>query len=102
MAYDMIKTVLEAENVAKNDEKKALKSAEEIIAEAENTASALQQAAVEQAKYDAKIIVSKAEEESEGILKQAHKLAELREKKVISDNEKKYEDAIKKIIESLA
>lgn len=102
MAYDMIKTVLQAESVSKTDEEKARDFANQIIEEAKNTASALEQATVEQAKYDAKIIVSKAEEEAEGILKQAEKLAELREKKVIADNEKKYEEAIKTIIESIA
>ena len=57
---------------------------------------------LEQAKYDANMLIAKADEDAEGIMKQAEKLAELREKKVITENEKKYEDAIKKIIESIA
>ena len=102
MAYDMIKTVLEAENAAKKEEEKARDLAKQIIDEAENTASALRQATIEQAKYDANLLIAKADEDAEGISNQAEKLAELREKKVITDNEKKYDDAIKKIIESIA
>ncbi|MBQ4207720.1 MAG: hypothetical protein II621_05380 [Clostridia bacterium] len=98
MAYEMIKTVLQAESLAKQSEEAAKQQAQSIMESARKTAASLEQAAVEQAQNEAKLILSEAQYTADGLQKQAAKLAELREKKVIAETEKRYDEAIRLVL----
>ncbi len=101
MAYDMIKTVLNAESVAAANEKAAGEQAKAMCDEAAATAQTLAAAQIEQAKNQAKLILSEAQQTADGILKQAEKLAGMRRSKVIGDTEKKYESAIAAVLQAI-
>ena len=83
MAYDMIKTVLQAESLARKSEEEARQQAQAILESARETAASLEEAALSQAQ------------------KQANKLADMREKKVIADTEKRYDEAIRLVLDHL-
>ncbi len=101
MAYDMIKTVLQAESLAKQSEAQAQQRAQAMLESARETAASLEAAALEQAQNEAKLVLSEAHYTADGMLKQADKLAELREKKVIAETEKRYDEAIDLVLNHL-
>ena len=102
MAYDMIKTVLNAEAVAAGNEKAAEEQAKAMCDEAAATAKTLATAQIEQANNQAKLILSEAQQTADGILKQAEKLAQMRRAKVIADTEKKYDEAIAAVLRAVS
>ena len=102
MAYDMIKTVLNAESAAAANERAAEERANVMREEAAATAKTLAEAQIEQANNQAKLILSEAQQTAEGIFKQAEKLAQLRRTKVIGDTEKKYDDAIAAVLKAIS
>lgn len=101
MAAEMVRTVMKAEAQGRAMEAEAEKTVEKMIADAEIQADIIIKSTLEQAKSQANIILSDAEYSANGIIKQAEKLADLRERKSISDTEKKYEMAIKLILDEI-
>ena len=101
MAYDMIKTVLQAEALARQSEEAAKQQAQSILDSARETAASLEKAAMQQAQNEAKLILTEAHYTADGLRKQAESLADLREKKVIADTEKRYDEAIRAVIDHL-
>ena len=102
MAYDMIKTVLNAEALAAKNEAAAQEQAQAMREEADATAQTLRKAQIEQANNQAKLILSEARQTADGVLKQAEKLAQMRRAKVIADTEKKYDDAIAAVLRAIS
>lgn len=101
MAADMVNVILKAENAAKKEQLLAQKQAEAMIENAEKQAQKITESVIDQAEKEAILIASEAEFSVNGIIKQAEKLADLREKKVIAETEKKYDEAIKLVLDSL-
>lgn len=101
MAAEMVKAVMKAEAQGRAMEAEAEKTVEKMLADAEIQSEIIFKSTLEQANSQANIILSDAEYSSNGIIKQAEKLAELRERKSISDTEKKYEMAIKLILDEI-
>ena len=101
MAAEMVKAVMKAEAQGRAMEAEAKKTVEKMLADAEIQSEIIIKSTLEQANSQANIILSDAEYSSNGIIKQAEKLAELRERKSISDTEKKYEMAIKLILDEI-
>ncbi|MCM1545002.1 MAG: hypothetical protein NC110_06850 [Ruminococcus sp.] len=101
MAADMVSVILKAENAARKEEAKVRQRAEMIVSEAESQAEKIRESVIDQAEKEALLIASEADFSASGIIKQAEKLADLREKKVIAETEKKYDEAIKIVLDSL-
>lgn len=102
MALDLIKPVLQAEAAANDRQKAASQQAQAILEEARRTAQIMEQATLQQAQNEAQMILSEADYTADGILKQAEKLSEMRRGKVISTTEKKYDEAIRLILDTIA
>ena len=101
MAYDLIKPVLQAEAAANDRQAAAAKQADAILDEARRTAQILEQATLQQAQNEAQMILTKAETEVKSTLNQAKSLADLRRKAVITESQKKYDEAIRLILETI-
>lgn len=97
MAAEMINAVLKAEAVAKKEETKATKIAEEIRLQAKLEAEVIYEKKINQANIKAEEIIRKAIDDADGYVKQANTLADLRERKMISDSEKNYRELIEMV-----
>ena len=102
MALDLIKSVLQAEAAADDRQKAAAQQSDAILEEARRTAQIMEQATLQQAQNEAQMILSEADYTADGILKQAEKLSDMRRGKVISTTEKKYDEAIRLILDTIA
>lgn len=93
--------IIKAESAARANEAAAKKRADDIVEYAKRQAQQLTEDVLNQAQNEAKLIISEAQVTADGIVKQAQKLADMREKKVIAETEKKYDEAIKLILDKL-
>lgn len=101
MAAEMINEVLRAEGIARRNELKAKKQADEIVSAAEKKSRDIFDTIVRQGESEAALIITEAQELTGEIIKQAESIAKLRERKVISEVEKRYPDMIEFVIDSL-
>ena len=101
MAAEMINEVLRAESIARSNELKAKKQAEEIVSAAEKKSRDIFETIVKQGESEASLIITEAHGLTDEVIKQAESIARLRERKVISEVEKKYPEMISLVIGSL-